>query len=148
MSTRSITAVMEDGQELLTMYRQSDGYPSGHGQELADFLKGFKVVNGISGGAKQEEKIANGLGCLAAQIVAHFKQPGKDYKYTNGALEVVDAKSSIGQFYIVPAAQREAYNYFITLKNDVLTLRVKTEEGTLLFDGIPEEFDAAAIEAE
>jgi len=59
------------------MYRQMDGYPSGHGKDLFDFLDGFKIVNGLSG---DTEKIANGASCLAAQMVAHFKDgPGSIY---------------------------------------------------------------------
>lgn len=55
------------------MYRQYDGYPSGHGQELADYLKTFRITNGISG---DPINTANGMACLAAQIVAHFKGGG------------------------------------------------------------------------
>ena len=29
------------------MYRQFDGYPSGHGVELAQFLAGMVIVNGF-----------------------------------------------------------------------------------------------------
>lgn len=69
MSTRSLTRVVDDGQHIMNMYRHHDGYPSGHGQELFDFL--IKV-----------EATANGAGCLAAQIVAHFKtEPGGIYLY-------------------------------------------------------------------
>ena len=39
MGTRSLTVVKEEENELLVMYRQMDGYPSGHGQDLANFLK-------------------------------------------------------------------------------------------------------------
>ena len=50
MGTRSLTFVYEDtgdGQEpVMCMYRQYDGYPSGHGAELAEFLMPFKLVNG------------------------------------------------------------------------------------------------------
>lgn len=78
MGTRSLTVVQDEHKRrYLVMYRQFDGYPSGHGQELAEFLKGIIVVNGISG---DMAKIANGAGCLAAQIVAHFKtEPGGIY---------------------------------------------------------------------
>lgn len=80
MGTRSLTHVIEtyndNGKQkkvaLLTMYRQFDGYPSGMGNDLAEFLKGGKVVNGISMG--ETERVFNGAGCLAAQLVAHFKQ--------------------------------------------------------------------------
>ena len=44
MGTRSLTFVYEDKTPILNMYRQFDGYPSGHGQELADFLLSGKMV--------------------------------------------------------------------------------------------------------
>ncbi len=81
MGTRSTTVVYEESSRpIINMYRQMDGYPSGHGKELADFLDGFNVVNGIS--SKDEGKIANGMNCLAGQLIAHFKKaPGGFYLY-------------------------------------------------------------------
>jgi hypothetical protein len=80
MGTRSLTRVIETYRDekknkqvkvtLVNMYRQYDGYPEGHGTELADFLKGGKVVNGIGG---NDTNVFNGAGCLAAQMIAHFK---------------------------------------------------------------------------
>ena len=83
MGTRSLTYVYGGDREtkpLVCMYRQYDGYPSGHGQELIDFLKPIKLVNGL--GPEKKQKIANGMGCLAAQLIAHFKDgPGQFYLY-------------------------------------------------------------------
>lgn len=93
MGTRSLT-IIEDGKgrALATMYRQFDGYYDGHGKELADFLTGFKLVNGIRG--DEPPKFANGLGCLAAQIIAHFKnEPGGIYLYPAGS-------SNVGEEYV------------------------------------------------
>ena len=71
MGTRSCTNVYDyDGKPIVSMYRQYDGYYSGHGQELADFIAKLTLVNGLSG---DTTNLANGPGCLAAQIVAHFK---------------------------------------------------------------------------
>jgi hypothetical protein len=81
MGTRSMTDVIETYKDdsgkkreiaLLTMYRQYDGYPSGMGADLAEFLSSGKVVNGI--GMAETERVFNGAGCLAAQLVANFKQ--------------------------------------------------------------------------
>jgi len=81
MGTRSLTEVIEtykddNGKEkketLLTMYRQYDGYPSGMGKDLSEFLKSGKVVNGIS--MSETQRVFNGAGCLAAQLVANFKE--------------------------------------------------------------------------
>ena len=79
MSTRSLTFVKDDtNRVVLNMYRQGDGYPSGIGAELYEFLKDIKMVNGLR--VDDGPKIANGAGCLAAQIVAHFKDgPGGVY---------------------------------------------------------------------
>lgn len=79
MSTRSLTFVKnESNQVVMNMYRQCDGYPSGLGTELYKFLKDIKMVNGLR--ADDDQNIANGAGCLAAQIVAHFKDgPGDIY---------------------------------------------------------------------
>ena len=97
MGTRSLTFVYEKyGQvqkPVCNMYRQFDGYPTGHGAELVEFLSAGKMVNGLRLG--EDEKFFNGMGCLAAQMVAHFKQEsggfylhptdvtdcGQDYEY-------------------------------------------------------------------
>ena len=80
MGTRSLTKVIQswknesgkkESKPITCMYRQFDGYMEGHGQELAEFLSQFTVVNGI--GLTEERKIANGMDCLAAQMFAHFK---------------------------------------------------------------------------
>ena len=79
MTTRSLTFVKDDTNcVLLNMYQQYDGYPSGLGTELYEFLKDITMVDGFYPNAGN--KIANGAGCLAAQIVAHFKDgPGGVY---------------------------------------------------------------------
>lgn len=77
MGTRSLTYVFEDGTPLVCMYRQFDGYPSGHGAELAEFLNKGTMVNGLG---SDSTNVFNGMGCLAAQLVANFKDgPGGFY---------------------------------------------------------------------
>ena len=85
MSTRSLTRVIprqeglsfNEGHEkielaFVNMYRHLDGYPEGHGLDLAEFLKDIKIVNGIPLN-KELGNQANGSGCLAAQMLKHFK---------------------------------------------------------------------------
>jgi hypothetical protein len=61
----------------IEIYKHYDGYPSGLGVNLAKFLDEFTVVDGLG---QDNYKIANGLGCLAAQYVEAFKQvPGDIY---------------------------------------------------------------------
>ena len=95
MGTRALTFVYsENDKPLVNLYRQYDGYPTGHGAELAEFLSQFAAItNGIALG--ETRRTANGMGCLAAQVVAHFKDSvggfyihsvestdcGQDYEY-------------------------------------------------------------------
>jgi hypothetical protein len=84
MGTRSLTFVYEKYGEVqkpvVNMYRQFDGYPTGHGAELAEFLNGGRMVNGMAQTKTVEEIVFNGMGCLSAQMIAHFKQtPGGFY---------------------------------------------------------------------
>ena len=86
MGTRSLTFVYEKyGQvhkPVCNMYRQFDGYPTGHGAELAEFLSGGRLVNGLIHTETAEELVFNGMACLAASMVAHFKEsPGGFYIY-------------------------------------------------------------------
>lgn len=64
------------------MYRHMDGYPSGHGIDLAKFLLSGKIVNGINLG--ETKSIFNGIECLSASMICHFKNgPGSIYIYHN-----------------------------------------------------------------
>lgn len=84
MGTRSLTYVYREfegddpnsDKPLVCMYRQFDGYREGHGLELAEFLKPIQLINGIPVGATPGNGVrwANGMGCLAAQMIAHFKK--------------------------------------------------------------------------
>lgn len=75
MGTRSLTflyACNSDSEPFVCMYRQFDGYPNGHGRELAEFLMPIEVVNGYTPDRRARTH-ANGMGCLAAQMIHHFK---------------------------------------------------------------------------
>jgi hypothetical protein len=99
------------------MYRQMDGYPDGHGQELVDFLTGVKLVNGIPCGSK--EVMANGMGCLAAQIVAHFK-------------------TDVGNFYLYPPKTRDCGEEWIyTVYEKEQKIRLRVQSGCVTFFGLP-----------
>jgi len=72
MGTRSLTFVYQKyGQvqkPVVNMYRQFDGYPRGHGAELAEFLNGGRLVNGLIETKTVDEAVYNGMGCLAASM--------------------------------------------------------------------------------
>lgn len=73
MGTRSLTFVHdEDDYVVVCVYQQFDGYFDGVGDNILGFLRGSRVVNGISMDAGQT--IFNGAGDLAARLITHFKE--------------------------------------------------------------------------
>ncbi len=92
MSTHAkVTVFSESNEPLLSFYIQHDGYFDGVGNNLAEFLKHIKITNGISGG---NDKTANGMSCLAAQLVVHLKK-------------------GVGGLYIVDHDDTQEFNYEI-----------------------------------
>ena len=82
MGTRSLTTFKEDhtDKEIVVLYRQYDGYPEGHGIDLFRFLNKMNVVNGMK--PQEKRKTSNGMSCLAAQMIAYFKdEPRGFYMY-------------------------------------------------------------------
>ena len=135
MGTRSTYRVIEqykneagsiENNELVLIYRQYDGYPTGHPLETAEWLATAKVVNGL--GMNETQLVFNGAGCLAAQLVA---------KYKDGP----------GGCYLHPLSHRgkcwEDYLYDIIIKEDKTIEFVCYENGkrkTEVFRGSPSDF--------
>lgn len=135
MGTRALTFVY-DGDigegAIINLYRQYDGYPSGHGADLAMFLSRGRLVNGLSG---KDTTVFNGMGCLAAQLVANFKD-------------------GPGQFYLYPVTAVDCgqdYEYHVYERNNEVRVRVQnrgfnmfgltmSDTNESLFDGNCTEF--------
>jgi hypothetical protein len=145
MGTRSLTFVYDEQDVIINMYRQYDGYPSGHGLELAEFLAPFRLVNGIPVGRdKTGDRIANGMGCLAAQLVSNFKV------------------GEAGQFYLYPATATDCgqdYEYHIYKDAEGLRVRITdrgcnmfgltmSDKNDAIFDGTLAEFTEFCTEKE
>ena len=136
MGTRSITYVYEeDGSMIIALYRQYDGYLSGMGKDLEEFLKPFTMVNGLMIG--DERKTANGMGCLAAQLVAHFKEePGHFYLYP--PTDDIDAW--------------QEFEYHIRNSDNGLRIQAMMSGGTelyayeALYNGLVADFNATKVE--
>ena len=63
---------------IVDIYHHYDGYPEGLGVKLAYYLKDKKITNGLGG--RDDYDYFNGLGCLAASLVAELKDgPGNVY---------------------------------------------------------------------
>jgi hypothetical protein len=115
MGTRSMTIVMDDNTEICRIYRQMDGYPEGHGLDLAKICD-LTMVNGIG----SDKKVANGMGCLAAQIIAGLKDgPGGIYLEPTGG----DINDWCEYVYIVRGKE-----------GSVPTIECSTQVGTFPFN--------------
>lgn len=135
MSTRALIHFQdknENGEQetFCSCYNHYDGYPTGLGANLAGFLTGTKLVNGIS--MREKCRVFNGMGCLAASFV-------KDFKAGPGGL------------YMAPAGCSDRWEeYVYTIYGDFEQepcLRCETYTGQVLFDGPASEFDGAVAEA-
>jgi len=106
----------EDNNEcVMCVYHQFDGYMTGVGFELAKFLNGKTIVNGIGVNQTMEQGYANGMCCLAAQYVVKFKK-------------------TVGGFYMSHMDGVESYNYEVRLVNSKIIIKVDD-----IFEGTPDE---------
>lgn len=148
MGTRSLTVILDEyGHEICVLYRQMDGYPTGHGADLKEFLQGFRTVNGF--GPDKGLKLANGMGCLAGQIISHFKKEiGGFYLYTAGTRDC-------GEEYIYTVYQKKDH----VILPDAIFLKIQAGSVTffgmpgtkqtnmpVIFDGLLDEFDPPVVE--
>ena len=139
MGTRSLTTIEADGNEFVCMYRQYDGYPTGHGAELAEFLTGPPLVNGI----RDKKPQFNGMGCLAAAVVAHFKtEPGNIYLEPPGTRDV-------GEEYIYKVFSQDGKIWLSVLAGAMTMFGwpgTKEENMNVLFCGLVEDYNGKDIE--
>ena len=116
MGTRSLTFVYDGNVPVINIYRQYDGYPSGHGHELAQFLDSKNLVNGFG---EQNSFEANGMGCLAAQLI-------------------VQLKHGVGGIYIYPVSSTDCFqDYEYHVYEDKVIVKDPT---AVIFEGTWEEF--------
>lgn len=115
MGTRCLTFVYNESYDpVVCIYRQFDGYPGGHGKELAEFLKDRKVIYGIPP-EKQMQKASNGMECLAASLISELK-------------------TDIGNIYLFPTNSKDCnqdYEYHIYPDS----IEVKNYSGSVLHSG-------------
>jgi hypothetical protein len=135
MGTRSTIAFIDKRvakniyeNEIVRIYQQYDGYPSGVGLKLANWLKDKTVVNGFSMNQTMDNGFCNGIGCMSAQFIHDFK-------------------TDIGGLYITDHDDTEDYNYKVVVTYDIpsdtheITLEAyRWDDNTPFFSGTPQEF--------
>lgn len=103
MGTRSTTKIYQDGKLLLALYKQYDGYTDAWGQDLKNFIRSGKFVNGFS---RTDEKQFNGAGDFALQLIKEFK-------------------TGVGDLYATTEDDNQEYNYIIEFENTELGISWK-----------------------
>lgn len=138
MGTRSTTNILdENGNRLLCIYQQFDGYiEGGVGEKLIRLLEDRVVVNGYTMDDKERQNF-NGMSCLAAEVVAHFKD-------------------GIGGTYIQALDEDYVGSYDYTIScvgegkdsehHPPLQLKIKMQSyGEVVYDGLIDNFDLKLV---
>lgn len=145
MGTRHLTVIQDIGkEEICCMYGQWDGYPTGHGADLKEFLDGFEILNGYTTEDEEKPKVANGMGCLASQLIGYFKIGRKDREG-----KVISPLKS-AYHLMVPGTRETGEEYIYTIYLPVgedwyewnrekkkAELHIKIQSGRVAFFGFP-----------
>jgi hypothetical protein len=119
MSTSCIIVIREDEIPIVAIQAHAEGYPSGRGLELANFLTAAKLV------LKADGTTYNGAGCLAASLVKLLKQ-------------------GVGGIYLTSPSHAQVgdcnYLYFVDIDELKITNVNVYEKDRLVFNGSPKLF--------
>ena len=144
MGTRSVTHFKESSTDdpFMTLYRQFDGFPELHGLDMVRFMRDKKLVNGFS---MDDTHNFNGMGDLAAQMVAHFKTYNHPLHDVNGIMLPNMMKSPryteprVGNYYIMaPGAEDvgEQFSYHIYPHDEEIFITIFDEyEEDVIYEG-------------
>jgi hypothetical protein len=111
-STVKFCSQFNSNKVLVAIYHQFDGYITGLGHDLANWLKGKKIITGIIESRNIDSGYANGMGCLAAQYIAEHK-------------------TEIGSVYITTIEDKQEYNYKVMYENNDFIIEVEGFRGTV-----------------
>jgi len=102
MGTNCLIDVQDDyGKVIVSIFSQYDGYLEGFGAMLADILSEFVIVDGLNHDKRRWGRLANGMECLAAQLVAQLK-------------------CEAGGIYLVPPGTEEAPFHYLVFPTNPL----------------------------
>ena len=158
MGTRALVVLrskhLDNYQIYAILYVHLDGYPKGLGKVLYRMLQDMVIVNGIRFG--DTRKVANGIGCLYAQIIMELKhEVGQNHLRTNQMMielnqermklpepEVPTMPIYAGGVYLYSVdypyqEEPEEWNYYLTFDEDSQRLEVEISTGYAAADEEP-----------
>lgn len=140
MSTRALIIVKdEETHDLLTVYKHSDGYPTGLGMDLLTFLNSRFLTSGV-GEMKNGLTPANGMGDLAAQLLADLKHRhpiGGVYVMSNGTKDVGEE-----WLYIISGKVEQPLTFMLKVYS------YRSNKALKVFYGPISDFNPQEVEAE
>lgn len=104
MSTRSTTEFIYNGESLLKIYKQYDGYLGGWGKDLFNFFSKLNYVNGFDITDKTNK--ANGFRDAVLLLIKEHK-------------------TEAGDIYLTNKEDLQEYNYIVECKEEYEGLNVK-----------------------
>lgn len=130
MGTSALINVLHEGKTFVTIYNQWAGHPSRIGDEIKGVLGEVRIGNGLTG-LPVSGRMANGMECAAAQLVAALKEgPDGVYLYKAGTKD-------LGEDY--------AYNLF-ALDGRIMVTAYDCDTGGIIYSGPLASFDGAEVE--
>ncbi len=136
MSTRSITEFVDaQGEVVAQIYRHFDGYPAGHGADLARWLEGLRVLNG-KGAGWDPRTMVNGFGRLVARVVASMWQEGHE----PNLLVVVEPHDYGDAAYVYRVTEHSRGITVEAFETAYESFTSPTTTGKRLFRGTPQAF--------
>ncbi len=127
------------------VYQQYDGYPQGVGAFLCTFLQSFTLVNGIPYPLPPNTHIANGAGCLFAQLTTAIKINAATPLTFDPILKEMkqsDYRGAGGAYVCDPSSNElEEWNYNVDVDEQAKTVTVQVFEDrdNILFSGSPKD---------
>lgn len=130
MGTRHLTTIYDTAFNehtlIANIYGRWNGYPTGHGAELAKFLDVHQMCDGLPGVSTTQDKngktYANGAGCLAAHLVAMLK-------------------TEPGGIYLVPGDENtdrgQDYTYIVSADYESIQVEVRDGSETIYAGDVP-----------
>jgi hypothetical protein len=137
MGTRSLVKFYnEEDVEIVTLYRQFDGYPTGMGKDLKEIIGNRVLVDGYT----DKQVQLNGMNCLAAFVVGALKdgECGNVYLHPAGSI-------GLGEDYVYTLHKGEQINN----KSWAVNITVNSaNRDKLLYSGSLADFNPVRCESE
>ena len=142
----------ENKHNIVNIFINADGYPSGAPYEIAKAFQNHRCVNGIP--LHSETPIVNGIGDFATRVVRQYKnhlifsrfETFKDCKVNGGVLEGLSKTAPVGGMYLVPSDCEYPcdYEYELFIRDNEICIAYSEDgDGQQEFDGTLAEFVSA-----